>query len=504
MATQLDIRRFNVEPIRQGVGARVDPNALAAPGRALQGGAGQLADAAARHRQAINEIKATRALAKLQADFLTEFEARAVDPTLNETLLSDSQELAQRLLDDTLADVDDEQLRRQITLGAERFFLGRQPHIAKRALDQANGLARADVDEALANYQTLYARAADEDAEQTAIEGMRSVLETAVTSGVLDPAAARKLGEQARDDAIEAKVLEQLTVDPAAVRDILRSPSELRGFDEKRRSVLLLRAERAVREQEAARLRRIDRADRLAEKARKRAQESRTAELAAAILADPNAVTDDVLINDVRSGGINGTQFSSLLGLRRRESEEDEGEGSVQAELALLQSVLNGDSTQEQIVDAPIRPETKTELLNLHERVNRQGGPLARRDARDALEFIDQVIGGVRGPFAILDTASSERIANAQREFIERFEAEPTQNPSALADDIVSRYRLQRPTIDSLPSPRFRVGPRGDPDLAATERATVQAFRDGELTPEEFEREAALLEQIAELQRNER
>lgn len=98
------------------------------------------------------------------------------------------------------------------------------------------------------------------------------------------------------------------------------------------------------------------------------------------------------------------------------------------------------------------------------------------------------------------DPAHTISLANAQNDFQDWYK----NNPKATDDEVqnyaqstVKRYQL----IDAsqvmlmLKSPQFLQGTRSQPDIAATKKATVKAFQDGQINRDQFNAQAALLQQ---------
>lgn len=79
-----------------------------------------------------------------------------------------------------------------------------------------------------------------------------------------------------------------------------------------------------------------------------------------------------------------------------------------------------------------------------------------------------------------------------------------SQNPKAGDEDARKAYQRigeeyslidRNAVIATMRAPRFLVGNRAQPDIDATEAATVKAFQNGELSPQEFAQQAELLKQ---------
>lgn len=91
-------------------------------------------------------------------------------------------------------------------------------------------------------------------------------------------------------------------------------------------------------------------------------------------------------------------------------------------------------------------------------------------------------------------------LANAQNEWQDWISDHPKATPKDAESEyqgIVKRYQLvdTSKTMLTLPVPQYLVGSRTQPDIAATETATVKAFQSGQISQDEFYRQAALLQQ---------
>jgi len=146
-----------------------------------------------------------------------------------------------------------------------------------------------------------------------------------------------------------------------------------------------------------------------------------------------------------------------------------------------------------------IRTETAVSYLRTFESARQQGGRLADADVKRQAGRIDQTLGGMRGPLAILDQAQSERVQGALQEYHTRILDQPEEPPAAIADDIIERYRLAPQPVTALPAPRYLVGTRAAPDVTASMAATLDALERGEITELEAGREILNLEAIAEI-----
>ena len=496
---RLDVRRFDLQLGRQGTGVRANVGALAAPGRALQQVGAQLGAFAEQHRNAINRVEARPRLAQLQSDFLIELDARSADPTKHRTLLEDTDALGTQLLERALEGVDDPELQQAIQGSASDFFLGRRPHVSSLARRQATEIAQTDVLESLDRYRDIYTNATDGEAEQLALLGMQQAMEEAVNAGVIDPIKARAMFETTRDDAFELSILEQMQSNPQGVAELLNDDAQFQGLDPKRRLNLGLKANRIIEAQERERITRIERSERRAEKAHREQQDANLLDLSIALLQNPESVTPEALIAAAQSGALRGPQFNAIMKARDTALRTDNFVEDPVLKQNALSAVLNDDFDVERIMGLPLEPSSIEELIKLQDSVERRGGPLARREVKDSLNRIDDVIGGIRGPMAILDPAASERVSNAQQALVDAVLGDPDLDVTAATDTIISQFRLNPPVASSLPKPRFLVGSRGLPDIQETRKATVLAFRRGEITQDEFQEQAELLEELEEI-----
>ena len=248
-------------------------------------------------------------------------------------------------------------------------------------------------------------------------------------------------------------------------------------------------------------LREQERAERLADKAAKASREDLELSYINRILAG-EIVSEGDIIADGRTRNLDGGQVNRLVTMLR-------SEGAVEDDPLLLltinDAVQNADpNAMNHIVTGMeaglLKPATAASLVRNLNEAERRGGPMARDDVKRARRYLDQVVGGVRGPLAVLDTASSIRVANATRAFDETIRALEEKgaqyNASAVADEIAQQYRLVEEPISAMPKPRYLVGSRSTPDVDATRQETLRALDSGEISPEEASVELELLERI--------
>ena len=242
----------------------------------------------------------------------------------------------------------------------------------------------------------------------------------------------------------------------------------------------------------------------LEEKVLKERQDTKEIELIAEILAPESEVTEDRLVMEALTGNISR---EGLGRLRTILDSEAGGEDDPDTVLGLTQDALDADPTvpdrvAEAMETGSISGNTAVEIYGKFEGAQRRGGALAREDVKRARRFVDQTIGGVRGPLAVLDSASSARVQRALRDFdnavtqAESLGQDP--NPQDIADNIVARYRVTPPAPNEFAKPRFLVGTRAQPDIQATTQRTLQALDAGEISRTEAAQELRLIDEIAE------
>ncbi len=188
---------------------------------------------------------------------------------------------------------------------------------------------------------------------------------------------------------------------------------------------------------------------------------------------------------------ISGEQFVTLRRALDAEETPEDDDGVV---LVMMRDLDDGLLTKERVLnaygDGLITRERAVELRTAVDRGTDE-------TEREALQFIRANVGGVRGPLAVLDSQSSQREAAAVREF--RSRVDKGESPDAVADDIVTRFRKQEPGMSALPRPVFLIGPRSNPDIAATAQRTLAAFDRGEISEATLKRELENLERIEEI-----
>lgn len=97
------------------------------------------------------------------------------------------------------------------------------------------------------------------------------------------------------------------------------------------------------------------------------------------------------------------------------------------------------------------------------------------------------------------DPAKTTTLANMQNDFQDWVNSNPKASPEDTqkqAVDIVRRYQLVRADQNmlTLPVPQHFVGTRVQPDVQGSKQSLFQAFQDGQINKDDFDREAALLQ----------
>lgn len=289
---------------------------------------------------------------------------------------------------------------------------------------------------------------------------------------------------------------------PQTAKELLLDASKTEWLDEGTRTSLLDRADRLIEAEQRERIAASERAERQAERAMKDRQEANAGAFLVGVLK--GEVTEPQLIRALEDRAISASDAKTLISTLRTEAEEAD---DPSAALTLRQGVYDGSAGLKDIQQAfqskLISQGTAEELMAAAQTVRTQSGPLAQEDVSMARRFVDESVGGVRGPMAILDPESSRRTASAVREFDRLVQEEFARaqsegkpfNAQGVAEDVVSRYQLADPGVTALPLPRYAVGDRRTLDLQATRQATAEALARGEIDRATAASESRLLQQ---------
>ena len=200
-------------------------------------------------------------------------------------------------------------------------------------------------------------------------------------------------------------------------------------------------------------------------------------------------------------GNISFKQRSTLLKL----TQVDDVTTDDSAMLTLAIRIRKGESSFEEIAEAAnISSEDKLRLVSVQDQVNKQGAILATREVKDLMNSLDNRIGGVRGPLAILDLAASERVDIALTKFRKR--VVEGEDPQTVFDDILKGFKSDFSRdplyqIDLLARPDKWVGNRFGKKAELVERtedairATAKSFGAGEISQKEYFKQLRLLDE---------
>lgn len=162
------------------------------------------------------------------------------------------------------------------------------------------------------------------------------------------------------------------------------------------------------------------------------------------------------IVQALESQQITTEQYRTLRSDYLKQS-EDEGDPQLfsQMNVQALQGQLSFSDVmaeKERLSDRELN-----DLIGTVDQVQRRGGVLARDDVQRARGYLDQLVGGVRGPLATLDTEASTRVASALREFDTMAEDNPD-NAWKIADQLAARYSPTATATGFIPPPRFFEG----------------------------------------------
>ena len=201
-------------------------------------------------------------------------------------------------------------------------------------------------------------------------------------------------------------------------------------------------------------------------------------------------VSEDLVFLLLEKGGLRPLQHAKALKLLR----EDDTISDPDTLLALEVDVRLGEKTFEDIEDVEnISNKDKRTLIALVDTVERRGGILARDDIKRLRTNISQLIGGVRGPLAILNPGASRRTRNAIVEFENRVLG--GEDPQAVHDSVLDAFldRDAASVLQGMARPPFLKLGRGrgnrEEKLEDVEEATKELARNRKNMPEaEYER----------------
>jgi hypothetical protein len=216
-------------------------------------------------------------------------------------------------------------------------------------------------------------------------------------------------------------------------------------------------------------------------------------------LTKPEGLSEEQITFQFQRGNLNVKQRDSLMKLAR-------DDGTVTDEVAnaeALRNTLLGNLSFDKILELPnISSEDKQVLLLKQDEVNRRGSLLAREDIKRLQKTIDERIGGVRGPLAILSPGQSARVSAGIEEFQNRVVG--GEDPITVRDDVLRRFGSAefddpKTVIETLPNPRFWSGTRQGKRKELLERHKEAhrqtSVKRNTMSKSEFIRELRTLEQ---------
>ena len=366
--------------------------------------------------------------------------------------------------------------RLKSALDSSAVHFGNQRDVANKASFDAHQAAIAD-DAAVAGaagdtegVEELAALAGAQAAEYALQTGKDPVLESEAAVSVI------------LTSEIERRALE----DPDSARDYFEQHrGDIDGRQHNAIEVLLGRAERQA-------IKAAEKAEKAADKALKEAQDIRAAELTDGVLE--GTINDAHLDAALENREIDGKQFIAVRKLLKAQETDDarEDDPSVVLDLTLAQE--EGTLTTDVVIA------TYADKLITQSTMNRFRGELdAGPDdfrTKEQRRMLRENVGGVVGIGAILGEDASRKVNQATQEFNERVRGSNAEDPKAVREDIESRAAGPLP-LSSTFTPRFMVGPDKETmDVNATRKATLKAFRAGQITRAQLTREIETIKQI--------
>lgn len=440
---------------------------------------------------------------ELQAGAL--LEQRATDPTRYGTLAEDMGKVRGQLRDQTLKLAGDDEFLRQ-SLSHELTQLDMRADIETRRLARTQQIdySKSVMRSALDDYSRMHARStpADRIDIEREVEGL---IGAQVHAGIISAEDGVKLAISWSSDAAANDIMQQMQ-DPGQIRQLqskLLDPNEYPALAPEERTRLQGTVDRLIEQDDRERIRLAEKSERDAERAFKDAQAQNAAGFRVRIMEGLGSERE--LTMALETGQIDLPAFNSLLPALQAEREQRDDPTRV---VQLQRAVGDGSATEAQVwsayADGGLSKDTALALMKQVESVRRGGGVLARDDVQRQRAHIDAMVGGVRGPLAVLDSASSQRVANAVRDYDERVAAEYDRakaegrpfNPKAIADEIVDLYRASPPDRLALPRPRYAGSrPASIEDVQLVRQRTAEALLAGDILPAQAAEQERLLQQ---------
>lgn len=173
--------------------------------------------------------------------------------------------------------------------------------------------------------------------------------------------------------------------------------------------------------------------------------------------------------------------------------DEEFQEGSESTALDLEEKILRGEVTEpSQVLEykATVQPNELSRLMRLTRSVN--SVPALNNEQKAQLDYVEKMVGPVRGPFGRMDATAVARGAEAKREYIRRVQA--GENAIEVADDLVERLQPRAVRTAPVTPPRsFRGGvdrPAAElrKSLSEAHKKNTADYEAGKMTRPEYER----------------
>lgn len=282
----------------------------------------------------------------------------------------------------------------------------------------------------------------------------------------------------------------RMLTDPRGLQAELLDETKWPGMRPEDRTRLLSQADKMIEQDDREKTRMADAFDRDQARAVKDAQEQRAADARLGVLSGEVGERD--LEGMLQRREITLEHFNSLhTAVGAEGGGSDDPYTVVNLQRDIPSGIANEDNVMSSWQDGRLSKQTAVALLGNVDQARRNGGPLASEEAKAGRRYIDDNVGGIRGPLAVLDTEASQRVAAAIREFDDRVLA--GEKPRAVSDDVTQRY-MPTPARPAQ-SPRFLVGTYSQPDITATRAATADAYARGAISAETAKTESLLLQQ---------
>jgi ribosomal protein S20 len=387
--------------------------------------------------------------------------------------------------------------QREITDPAVKNLYARQfEQLAIRGLSKAKDVARKKeithnqsmVQVRLNEYSDMIGAAGDFQKAAEYMKFAQVEIAGAVAAGTIDELQAVNMEKQFRDRTLVSFVR----------RDMLNHPKETylnleagkyEGLDEIEKTGLLKEAKSMTEAFEAREIADAERIDRHARQALKDRQEEVYGELL--VMKSNGQLNEPIVQILIRNRRLDPDKAKVLLDELRAEARGEKTLNDPMFVGDLASRIELGEDVSESLAAGVKSGRIKTETYIALQKQQ------SDRDYQRGSSYINYALKPSEADQWTPD--KHIRHAEAVDEYSSRVAA--GEAPMAVARNIVDRHTDEvRRTFRGLPAPRFLTGDkRNRQDLNAAREKTVQAFRKGLLTEEEFNREAERLEQLINL-----